>query len=130
MHLCEMFFGVRPSVYLFRLYHMLCSTGHDAGQISGFYFQHRVRDPVLYIVAVSPGKWDRWRQEWVVMHGEVYDRLVLLTTILSNHSLWEEVPDLQPEYHPMERGIQFLEEKGLTSMMVFHAFMLKCIALL
>jgi hypothetical protein len=39
------------------------------------------------------------------MQGEVNDRPVLPTALLSNHSLWEKVPDLQPEYHPVKRRI-------------------------
>jgi hypothetical protein len=61
----------------------------------------------------------------VVMHGEVYDRVVLPTDVPSNRSVWEKVLDLQPEYHPVKRRIRFLVEKGLTSTMVLHDFVSK-----
>jgi hypothetical protein len=64
------------------------------------------------------------------MQGEVNDRLALLPATPSNRSRWEKVPDLQPEYRPVKRRIQFLAEKGLTSMMVMHDFVSKHIALL
>jgi hypothetical protein len=67
VHLCEMNVGVRPSVRLFRLYHVLRSVGRHAGRIDGYYIQHRVKGPAQYIAAINPGKWDRWRQDWVVM---------------------------------------------------------------
>jgi hypothetical protein len=63
VHLCEMYVGVRPSVRLFRLYHMLRSASRDAGPISGYYFQHRVKGPAPYISTITPRKWDRWRQD-------------------------------------------------------------------
>jgi hypothetical protein len=62
------------------------------------------------------------------MQWEVHDRLVLPTAAPSNRSRWEKVPDLQPEYYPVKRRIWFLAEKGLTSMMVLHDFVLKRIA--
>jgi hypothetical protein len=80
-------------VHLFKLYHVLRSAGRDVGPIGGFYFQHRVKGPGPYIATVTPSKWDCWRQEWVVMQGEVHYKLVLLTVVLSNDSLWEKVPD-------------------------------------
>jgi hypothetical protein len=125
VHLCEMYVGVWPSVRLFRLYHVLHSTGHDAGPIGGYYFHHRVKGPTSYITTITHGKWDHWRQDWVVMQGKVHDRVVLPTVTSSNRSCWEKVPDLQPEYRPMKRRIRFLAEKGLTSMMVLHDFMSK-----
>jgi hypothetical protein len=125
MHLYKMYVGMRPSVHLFMLYHLLCSPGHDARPLGGYYFQHRVKRPTPYIAALTPDKWDHWRHDWVVMQGEIHDRLVLLTATLCNRSHWEKVPDLQSEYCPVKRSIQFLAEKGLTSMMVLHDFMSK-----
>jgi hypothetical protein len=69
MHLYEMYVGVRQSMRLFRLYHALRSIGRDMGPISGFYFQHKVKSPAPYIIAISPNKWECWRLEWVVMQG-------------------------------------------------------------
>jgi hypothetical protein len=62
------------------------------------------------------------------MQGEVHDRLELPTTApTGGFSGWEKVPDLQSEYRPVKRRIRFLAEKGLTSMMVLHDFLSKCI---
>jgi hypothetical protein len=29
-----------------------------------------------------PDKWDRWRDDWVIMHANAHDRLELLTAAL------------------------------------------------
>jgi hypothetical protein len=67
VHLYKMYIGVRPSVRLFRLYHVLRSFERDAGPLDSYYFQHRVKGPAPYIATLNPNKWDRWRHDWVVM---------------------------------------------------------------
>jgi hypothetical protein len=65
MHLHELYVGVRPLVHLFRLYHVLRSTGRDAGPISIYNFQHRVNGHAPYIAAVTPASGTTGgRTEW------------------------------------------------------------------
>jgi hypothetical protein len=60
----------------------------------------------VYIIAITLGKWDRWRDDWVIMQAEVHDRLELMTTAaMGRHSGWERVPNLQPSYRPMLKRI-------------------------
>jgi hypothetical protein len=87
MHLYEMCVAVRPSVRLFKPYHVLCSVGRDVEPIGGFYFQHGVKGPAPYIVTITPDNLDRCRQDWVLMQGEVHDWMVLPTVVPSNRSL-------------------------------------------
>jgi hypothetical protein len=58
VHLYEMYVGVQLLVRLFRLFHMLRSSGKRSSPISGYYFQHRTMGPAVYITALIPGKWD------------------------------------------------------------------------
>jgi hypothetical protein len=49
----------------------------------------------VYIIAITLGKWDRWRDDWVIMQAKVHDRLELMTTAaMGRHSGWERVPNL------------------------------------
>jgi hypothetical protein len=74
--------------------------------IGSYYFQHRTKGPAMYIAALIPGKWDHWRDDWVVMQEEVHDRLELPTTALMGHrSGWEKVLNLQPAYRPVLKRI-------------------------
>jgi hypothetical protein len=49
--------------------------------ISGYCFQHRTKSLAVYIATLTPGKWDSWRDDLVIMQAEVYDRLVLPTAV-------------------------------------------------
>jgi hypothetical protein len=77
VHPCEMYVGVRSSVRLFWLFHVLRSSEKRASPLSGYYLQHRTKGLAMYIAALSPGKWDHWRADWVIMQAEVHDRLEL-----------------------------------------------------
>jgi hypothetical protein len=80
----------------------------------------------VYITAITPDKWDRWKDDLVIMQAEVHDRLELLTTALTGHrSSWEKVPDLQSAYLHVLKRIQILAENDLTSMMVLFDFLSK-----
>jgi hypothetical protein len=35
--------------------------------IGGYYFARRTQDPSRYIAPVSPGRWERWREDWALM---------------------------------------------------------------
>jgi hypothetical protein len=91
VHFCEMFVGVRLSAPLFWLFHVLHWAGKGMNLIRPYYFQLRAKGSVVYIAAVSPGKWDRWREDWVIVRADPHDRLLLPTgapTGKCDH--WEE----------------------------------------
>jgi hypothetical protein len=85
IHLYEMYVGVQPSVHLFRLFHVVRSSGKRASPIGSYYFQHKTMGPAVYITALTLGKWDRWMDDWVIMQAEVHDRLELLIAALMGH---------------------------------------------
>jgi hypothetical protein len=66
-HFCEIFVGVRSSVRLFRCFHMLRPVNKQPPRLGGYYFQHRTKGPSKYITALSPGRWERWRDELKLM---------------------------------------------------------------
>jgi hypothetical protein len=68
---------------------------------------------------LNPGKWDHWMDDWVIMQAEVHDQLELMTAVpTASRNGRERVPNLQRDYCPMLKRIQFLVENVLTSMMV------------
>jgi hypothetical protein len=79
VHFCEMFIGVWPLIPLFRLFHVLRWARKGMNPICTYYFQLRSRGPVAYIAAVSPDKWNRWREDWAIVQADPHDRLVLPT---------------------------------------------------
>jgi hypothetical protein len=80
-------------------------------------------------MAVSPGKWDSWRYDWVIMWHDPHDRLVLPTGApIGNNDHWEETPRLQPAIEPMIKSIRFLVGHGLLLMMVLADFQSRRIA--
>jgi hypothetical protein len=116
IHFCEMYVVMWLSVCLFWIFHMLLLLAQKQG--SG-----RVHHRPL------PDKWDRWRDDWVIMHANAHDRLELLTAaLMGSRNGWEKVPDMQQAYSPMVKRIQFLAENGLTSMMVLFKFLSRRIA--
>jgi hypothetical protein len=77
-----------------------------------------------YITPLTPGKWDCWREDWVIVKTDIHDRRELLTSApMSKRSHWERVPDLQSAYDPVVKRIQYLVEKVLASMMVLFDFL-------
>jgi hypothetical protein len=79
VHLYEMYVCVQPSVHLFCYFHVLCFTRRSSTLIGSYYFQHQAKGPSKYIPALSPGKWGRWREDWVIALGDAHDRLELPT---------------------------------------------------
>jgi hypothetical protein len=67
VHLCEMFVGVRPSVRLFRCFFVLKAVSQRSPLISGYYFQRRTQGHAHYITLISPGRWERWREDWALV---------------------------------------------------------------
>jgi hypothetical protein len=44
----------------------------------------------VYIIALSPSKWDHWREDCVIMQADVHKQLELPTAALTGHrSDWE-----------------------------------------
>jgi hypothetical protein len=128
-HLYEMYVGMRSSERLFRLFHVLHSSRKRVSPIGSYYFQHGTKSPPVYITTLTPDKWDRRRDGCVIMQAEVHDQLELSTAAPTGYrSGWENVPNLQSAYRPVLKRIQFVAEKGLTSMIVLFDFLSKRIA--
>jgi hypothetical protein len=61
--------------------------------------QLRAKGLIVYITPISPGKWDRWREDWVIVRVDVDDCLALPTeSPTAKHSDWEETPKLHVAY--------------------------------
>jgi hypothetical protein len=67
IHLCEMYVFVRPLVHLFRRFHKLHSSRKSTPLLRSYDFQHRTKGPSVFIPTLSPGMWDRWWEDWVIM---------------------------------------------------------------
>jgi hypothetical protein len=64
----------------------------------------------------------------VIVRADVHDRLVLPTESLTGRcDDWEEAPRLHRAYEPVIERIKHLAGHGLTSMMVLHDFLSRCI---
>jgi hypothetical protein len=74
-----MYVCVRPSVHLFRCLHVLRSSRRKSIPLGRYYFQHQTKGPSVYITALSPSKWDHWRENWVIVQADAQDRQVLPT---------------------------------------------------
>jgi hypothetical protein len=79
VHFRKMFISMWPSVPLFQLFQAVHWVRKGMNPIGTYYFQFRAKEPVAYIAAVSPSKWDRWREDWVIVRADPHDRLVLPT---------------------------------------------------
>jgi hypothetical protein len=128
IHFCKMFVYVWPSVSLFRLFHVLQWSGKGSGLIGDYYFYLRAKVSTAYIGPISLSKWDRWREDWVIIRANIHDRMVLPTeSPTAKHSNWEEVPKPHWAYEPVIERVKHLTSHGLTSMMVLHDFLSRCI---
>jgi hypothetical protein len=129
VHLCEMYVGVRPSVRLFRRFFMLKAASTRPPLIGGHYFQRRTPGHARYIAPVSPSRWERWTEDLALVQADVHDRLALpISGPTLDHTEWGKDPDLELGFEPVLDRIQYLAENGLTSLMVLHDFLLKCLA--
>jgi hypothetical protein len=92
-----MYIGVWPSVRLFQRFFMLKVVSPRPPLIDGYYFQRRTQGQARYITLVSPGRWERWREDWALVQVDVHDRLALpiggLTLDLTE---WGKDPGLEP----------------------------------
>jgi hypothetical protein len=122
VHLCEMFVGVRPSVHLFRRFFVMKAASQRPPLIGGYYFARRTQGPSRYIAPVSPGRWERWREDWVLMQVDAHDRLVIPA------AAWGKDPDLESRFDPVLDQIQYVAVSGLTSLTVLHDFLSRHLA--
>jgi hypothetical protein len=116
VHLCEMYVGVRPSVRLFWHFFMLKAAITRPPLIGGHYFQCRTPGHARYITPISPCRWERWREDWVLVQADVHDRLTLpVDGPTLDHTEWGKDPGLELGFDPVLDRIQYLAENGLTS---------------
>jgi hypothetical protein len=102
VHLCEMYVGVRPSVRLFRCFFVLKAVSTHPPLIGGHYFQRRTSGHTRYIAPVSPGRWERWREDWALVHVNVHDRLTLpIGGPTVDRTKWGKDPTLEPGFDPV-----------------------------
>jgi hypothetical protein len=94
--------------------------------IGGHYFQRRTPGYACYIAPISPGRWERWREDWALVQADVHDRLALpVGGPTLNRTKWGKDPGLEPNFDPVLDRIQYLAENSLTSLMVLHDFLSK-----
>jgi hypothetical protein len=124
IHFYEMFVGVRPSVQLFWRFFIMKAASQHPPLISGYYFQHRTHGHTRYIVLVSPGRWERWRDDWELVQADIHDRLALpIGAPILDHAKWLKDPSLESGFDPVLDWIWYLAKNGLTSLMVLHDFL-------
>jgi hypothetical protein len=129
VHLCEMFVGVRPSMRLFRCFFILKVVSQRPPLIDGYYFQRRTQGHARYIVHVSPGRWEHWREDWALVQEDAYDRLTLpVGAPTLDRTEWVKDPGPESGFDPVLDRIQYLAENDLTSLMVLHDFLSKHLA--
>jgi hypothetical protein len=64
----------------------------------------------------------------VLVQIDTHERLTLPTATPTTPSIdWEQDPGLEPIFNPVLGRIRILAESGLTSMMVLHDYVSKCI---
>jgi hypothetical protein len=99
-HFCEMFMGVRQSVRLIWRFHVLRPVNKQPPCLGGYYFQHQTKGPSKYIAALSLGRWERWREDWVLVQTDAHERLTLSTAApIAPHVDWEQDPGLEPVFN-------------------------------
>jgi hypothetical protein len=113
-------------VRLFQCFFVLKVVSTRPPLIDGHYLQRRTPGHARYIVLVSPGRWERWREDWALVQVNVHDRLALpVDGSTLDHTEWGKDPGLEPGFNPVLDRIQYLVENGLTSLMVLHDFLSK-----
>jgi hypothetical protein len=96
VHHCEMFVGVRPSVRLFCRFFVMKAASQRPPLIGGYYFARRTQGPSRYIAPISPGRWERWREDWVLMQVDAHDQLVIPAAAPSGGKIPDWSRDLTP----------------------------------
>jgi hypothetical protein len=64
-------------VRLFRCFFVLKAVSQCPPLIDNYYFQGRTQGHAHYIASVSPGRWERWREDWTLVQADAHDRLAL-----------------------------------------------------
>jgi hypothetical protein len=129
VHLCEMFLGVRPSVLLFQCFFILKVVSQRPPLIGGYYFQHRTQGHARYIAPISPGRWERWREDRALLQADTHDRLALpVDAPTLDRTKWVKDLGLESGFNPLLDQIQYRAENSLTSLMVLHDFLSRCLA--
>jgi hypothetical protein len=129
LHFCEMFMGVRSSVWLFRGLFVMKVVSQVPPLIGGYYFQCRTQGLSRYITPVHPSRWERWRDDWALVQADAHDRLALLATMPTLYrALWGKDPGLDSRFNPVLDRIRHRAENGLTLLMVLHDFLSKHLA--
>jgi hypothetical protein len=80
-------------------------------------------------MSISPSRWERWREDWALVQADAHDRLTLPVGAPTLNRT-ERVKDLGLEsgFDLILDQIQHLVENGLTSLMVLHDFLSRCLA--
>jgi hypothetical protein len=129
VHLCETFVGLQSSVRLFRRFFVLKVVSQCPPLIDGYYFQRRTQGHACYIMLVSPGRWKRWREDWVLVQSDAHDRHALLVGASTlDRTEWVKDPSLESGFDLVLDQIQHLAKNGLTSLMVLHDFLSRYLA--
>jgi hypothetical protein len=127
VHLCEMYVGVWPSVQLFRCFFVLKAASPRPPLIGGYYFQRRTQGHTHYIAHISPGRWERWREDWALVQADAHDRLTLpIGSLTLDRTEWWKERGLELGFDPVLEWVQYLADNGLTLLMVLHDFLSKC----
>jgi hypothetical protein len=87
-----------------------------------------MKGPSKYITTLSPGRWERWREDWVLVQTDAHEWLTLPTAAPTAPCVdWEQDPGLEPVFNPVLGRIWIMAESGPTSMMVLHDYVSMCI---
>jgi hypothetical protein len=100
---------VRPSVRLFRRFFIMKAASQGPPLIGDYYFAHRTQGPSQYIAPIPPDRWERWREDWVLMQVDAHDQLVIPTAAPTlNRAEWGKDPGLESGFDPVLDRIQYL----------------------
>jgi hypothetical protein len=77
---------------------------------------------------ISPGRWERRREDWALVQVDAHDQLALPVGAPTLYRTeWVKDPGLESGFDPVLDRIQYLAENGLTSLMVLHDFLSRCL---
>jgi hypothetical protein len=111
------------------MFHMLQWSGKGSYLFDAYYFQIQANGLIAYIMPISSGKWDRWRDDWLVVWAGVHDHLVLpIEPLTAKKTASEETLRLHVAFGPVIERIKHLTSLGLLVMMVLHDFLSRRIA--
>nr|ABA94227.1 retrotransposon protein, putative, unclassified [Oryza sativa Japonica Group] len=112
-HLCEMFIGVRPSLWLFRWFFTVQPVSPPS-VVGGCYFQPRGQVLHRYIPCVLRKKWDDWKSDWFYTPLADEARLRLPSQPPAQASSWRATVDLGNGYDAVLDRLAGLRSQGLT----------------